>query len=73
MLSSTLMKWWRPKRKTLREELTEARDNVQRQLDIIVAGPSSNTTRWQPGTIDELETVLAELNKKLADLGPTEC
>lgn len=63
------MKWWHRKQKSLREQLTEARDNVQRQLDILAAGPSNNNTRWQPDSITELQTVLAELNQRIADLG----
>ncbi len=67
------MSWWRRNRKTLREELTEARDNIQRQLDIILAGPADSRDRWQPGTVEELQSTLAQLNERIADLGHSDC
>jgi len=54
----------------LREQLTEARDNVQRQLDILAVGPADNDTRWQPDSVTQLCAVLAELNQRLEELGP---
>ncbi len=63
------MKWWRRKQKSLRQELTEARDNVQRQLDILAGGPTANYG-WQPGMADKLRTTLADLDNQIAELGP---
>lgn len=56
------MPLWRRKQKSLREQLIEARDNVQRQLDILAAGPIK--LGWQPGTQDELRATLAEINQQ---------
>lgn len=53
--------------KTLREQLTEARDRVRRQLEILKGSASS---RWgdNRSVIAELEQELRELNEALADL-----
>jgi len=51
---------------TLREQLIEARDKVHRQLEILAAGPAD--FQWQPGLMDELRSVLAQLNKQIAEL-----
>ena len=60
------MWWWRRKQKSLRQELIEAQDNVQRQLDIIEAGPIK--LGWQPGTADELRATLREIKQQLREL-----
>jgi hypothetical protein len=62
------MSWWRRKKKSLRQQLIEARDKVERQLDIIAAGPIE--LPWQPGTAESLRATLAEINQQLAELGP---
>jgi hypothetical protein len=62
------MSWWHRKKKSLREQLTEARDNLQRELDIIAAGPIK--LPWQPGTAESLRATLAEINQQLDELGP---
>ncbi|HEV2264509.1 MAG TPA: hypothetical protein VGR79_08250 [Stellaceae bacterium] len=61
--------WWWGKQKPLRGQLLEARDKVQRQLEVLYAGNvAGDMVQWQPGTVDELRNVLAEINKSLAEL-----
>jgi hypothetical protein len=64
------MSWWRKNKpeKPLRAQLIEARDNLERQLDIVTAGPIK--LAWQPGTIEELRAALAEINRQLEEVGP---
>lgn len=57
------------KRKTLRDDLCEARDRVRRQLQILKGMPSTGDL-WgdNRSVIAKLETELSELNEALADL-----
>ena len=60
--------------KPLRQQLLEARDNVERQIDILVAGPASKGKGGgfidNSGLIEELRGTLREINKALNGLGP---
>jgi hypothetical protein len=65
--------WWRRK-KTRREELTEARDNVRRQIEVLEGGPTGGDI-WASRSdttilLEELRGVLADLNESLQQLGP---
>jgi hypothetical protein len=62
------MSWWRRKKKSLRQQLTEARASVQRELDITDAGPIK--LPWQPGTAEKLRARLAEIDQQLGELDP---
>ncbi len=58
--------------KTLRQQLIEARDKVQRRIEILTAGPASGDV-WarrsdSDGLIAELQGELEEINKSLAAL-----
>ena len=62
--------WWRRKEKPLRVQLTEARDNLRRQLEIL-RNPSRPSRVTQPDNdtlIDTLEAELREIEDSLANL-----
>jgi hypothetical protein len=63
---------WSNMQKTLREQLTEARDRVSRQLKILRAPSTPSFLGGPPdnrSVIAALETQLRELNEALASLG----
>ena len=57
--------------KSLRQQPVEARTNIQRQLEILEAGPIINghggAPQFEPA-ISELEATLKEIEGRLADL-----
>lgn len=59
--------------KNLRQELLEARAKVQRQIEIVEAGPAINVWGGElqhgPAQIAELTATLKELEDALANLG----
>jgi hypothetical protein len=62
--------WWRRKEKPLREQLTEARDNLRRQLEIL-QNPSRSGRNTRPDNdalIDTLGAELREIEDSLANL-----
>jgi len=62
--------WCRRKEKPLRVQLTEARDNLRRQLEIL-RNPSRPSRVMQPDNdtlIDTLEAELREIEDSLANL-----
>jgi hypothetical protein len=70
--------WWRKqnrREKPLREQLTEARNDVRRQIEVLEAGPSSVGTAVGDFTDNasitaELRNTLREIEEGLASLGP---
>jgi hypothetical protein len=57
--------------KSLRQQLVEARTDIQRQLEILQVGPIINARgggpRFEP-VISELEATLKEIEGRLADI-----
>ncbi|MDR3472164.1 MAG: hypothetical protein P4M09_10795 [Devosia sp.] len=70
--------WWRKhdrREKPLREQLSAARDDVRRQIEVLEAGPSSVGTAVGDFTdnaslIADLRNTLSEIEEGLANLGP---
>ncbi len=56
---------------TRRQQLIEARDKVQRQIEILQAGPAY-ILPFDPSLLPELTKVLGEINENLAALGPND-
>jgi hypothetical protein len=63
--------WSKKPEKPLREQLIEARANVQRQLDVMAAGPIRGF-EYQPASIEGLENELREIDEALSQLGSTD-
>jgi hypothetical protein len=66
--------WWHRKAKPLREQLIAARDNLNRELEILRGAPQ---IKVPPGAnnralIDKLESELREIDAELANLGADE-
>ena len=72
-MSVRLLRGRARRQRTRREELTEARDQVQRQLEILIGGPAGGDVAARRSdtdylydqlteTLSELEVCLAELN-----------
>lgn len=70
--------WWHKKdrvEKPLREQLTDARDDLRRQIEVLEAGPSSTGTAVGDFTdnaslIADLRNTLREIEEELTSLGP---
>ena len=60
--------WWRRKEKPLREQLTEARDNLQRQLEILGYPVRNTRNSRNEALIATLEAELREIEDLLANL-----
>ncbi len=62
--------------KSLRQQLLEARADIQRQIEILEVGPIINARgggpRFEP-VISELTTALKEIEDRLADIGDGRC
>ncbi len=56
--------------KPLREQLTEARDRVRRELEILRSPSSIGGGSADGGVVADLETELGELEQALANRGP---
>ncbi len=71
--------WWDRKKRPeppLREQLSQARDNIRRQIEVLRAGPSSVGKGGEfidsAAMIGELSATLREIEAGLANLGPTD-
>lgn len=53
-------------RKSLRQELLDAQAKIERQLEILSAGPHEMS--WQPGTVEQMKVVLAEIKQQLEEI-----
>ncbi len=61
--------WWKKKPEPpLRDQLLAARANVQRQLEVMSAGPIKGFP-YQPASIEALENELREIDEALGSLG----
>jgi hypothetical protein len=61
--------WWRKTEKPLRQQLQRAKVNLTRQIQIMGAG-TIRGFGYQPGSVEELQEQLREINQALANLGP---
>ena len=72
--------WWRKKdqpKGSLRAQLTAARDNLRRQIEVLQAGPASHGTAVgdfmdNTSAIADLTNNLREIEAGLANLGPND-
>ncbi len=60
--------WWRRPDKPIREQLVEAQATLERQIEIMRAGPIR--LAYQAGSREALEEELREINEALANLAP---
>ena len=64
--------WWRKKpEKPLRQQLLEAQASLRRQIEIMGASTVAGYG-YQPGSKEELEDELRQIEDALANLGPEE-
>jgi hypothetical protein len=64
-----LMGWKKKPEPSMRDQLVEARAKLQRQIEIMSVG-TIRGWGYQPGSQEELESELHEINDALANLEP---
>lgn len=53
---------------SLRRQLLEAREQLQRQIEILKVGPTGPNMAFQPGMIERLQNLLDEIDQQLSTL-----